>query len=149
VANIVMDRIDNGFVVMGAHLSPIAQPLEQYYVFRVVGQSRTHYTVAAVAVLLIALNAYALWRCIMMPDLRRKWLWIVFILLGWGTIGFNWTDARLNINPLFVAAPVVRVAQDAYQPLTVGMSVPLGTLVFLTRWRAYRRRQKAAISQFE
>jgi hypothetical protein len=145
VANIVMDQTASGFVVMGAHFTPVSQPLEQYYVFRAAGQSRTHYTVAAVAALLIIVNAYALARCIMMPGLRRRWLWIIFVLLGWGTIGFNWTEATFGISPLFVGVPVVRVAQSAYQPLVIGLSLPLGALIFVFR----RRQRDPAIAQFE
>lgn len=149
LAKVVMDRSGDGFIVIGAHIMPIAAPLEQYYQFHLAGQSGTHYKVAAAAIILVALNLYALVHCIMMRDLRWKWLWIVFILFGFGAIEFNWTEGTFGFNPLYLAIPIVRVAQGAYQPLTIGMSLPLGTFMFLIRWRAHQRRLRAAISQFE
>jgi hypothetical protein len=147
--NIVMDRRGDGFVVLGAHITPIIQPLEQYYEFHFLDRSLTHYKVAAVATVLIALNLYALVHCIMMQGLRRKWLWIIFILFGYGWVQFNWTEGTFAFSLLYLAMPIVRVAQGAYQPLTIGISLPLGTFIFLIRWYAHQRRQRAAISQFD
>lgn len=147
LAYIVVDRSGNSFVVMGASLTPIVQPLEQYYETHFLGQSRTHYVVAATAVVLMILNLYALARCIVMQELRRKWLWIIFILFGLGSIEFDWTEGTFNINPLFVAMPIVRFAQSAYQPFIIELSVPIGTFVFLMRRRSHPR--DPTVAQFE
>jgi hypothetical protein len=94
---------------------------------------------------LMTLNLHALVQCIMMQGLRWKWL-DHFHSLWLRSIQLNWTEGTFDFSPLHFTMHIVRVAQNAYQPLAM---VPLGTFMFLGRWRAHRRRQNAAISQFD
>jgi hypothetical protein len=74
---------------------------------------------------------------------------IFFILVGWGSVQFNWTDAVFTYKVLAIYIPVVRLAQYAFQPFTILMSMPLGTMVFLVWLAGFERRRRAVVTQFE
>jgi hypothetical protein len=78
-------RHDGTFIVEGVHVQLIAEPLEQHYAFRFLGQRPMNYVAFAGAVALIVFNAYALARCILMTGLRRN---------GSGSSSFSSASAR-------------------------------------------------------
>ena len=131
LANFVLNRNGSSYLVEGVHIQPLTAPLEKYYAFHFLGQDRTHYAIFSSAVLLILFDAFALARCIMMPRLHRKWLWVVFILVGFGSVQYNWTDATFAYQALTAHIPVVWLTQLSFQPFLVGVSFPLGALLFL------------------
>lgn len=136
LTNLVLNRNGNSYLVEGVHVERLTAPLEKYYAFRFLGQDPTHYAIFAGAVLLILFDAFALARCIMMPRLERKWLWIIFILVGFGSLQYNWTDAVFAYQVLTVHIPVVWLTQLSFQPFTIGVSFPLGAILFLLSQRS-------------
>jgi hypothetical protein len=136
LANFVLQRDGGTFILQGIHVQQIVAPLEEHYAFHFLGQRPMNYVVFAAAVLLILFHAYALARCILMPGLRRKWLWIVFILVGFGSVNYGWTDGTWSYAILSVYVPSVRLSQLAMQSFFVTFSVPLGAIVFMIRRKA-------------
>jgi hypothetical protein len=133
LANVVLRRDGDSFLVETVQARPLKQPLEQYYEFRLFDQDLIDYVILLGAALLILFDAYALAQCIMMPGLRLKWLWIIFILLGAGRIQYNLTDGVWSYAMLYVHFPVVGLTQVCFQSLIVSGGLPIGAVAFWIR----------------
>jgi hypothetical protein len=59
---------------------------------------------------------------------RRKWLWIMFILFGFVSFQLNWTTGQIVLEPLslqFLGSSI------AYGPWMISFSLPLGGFLVL------------------
>ena len=148
-ADFVLRRDGDTFLAEGAHVRILTQPLEEYYAFHFLGQDTRNYVVLFGVVVLILFNAYALVRCITMPELRLKWLWIVFILVGVGMVQYNWTDGVFSYALLHVHVPPVTLVQGPFQPLTLTASLPIGAILFLLWRRLFASPDGAELPQYE
>lgn len=125
----------DSFLVDDFHLQAIDRPYHQIYQFpSLLDVSIVSLLALVFAVLLNLWNARVLVECCFTP-LKRKWLWILFILMGFMTL-------TLYLNPtgsfqlefLTFKLPVAGISKDPLlEPWKVEMSFPLGALVFL--WR--------------
>ena len=62
----------------------------------------------------------------------RKWLWIVFILIGIVQFRYDWTHALVNVKPLsllLLGAGYQR--ENIYSPLILQWAIPVGAFIFL------------------
>jgi hypothetical protein len=85
---------------------------------------------------LVLLNAHTLVRCCFMP-LKRKWLWILFILIGIGDFTVDWQiGGSLNLNFLDIVMPVAQISRNPLMsPWEIGFTIPVGMIVFLLTHR--------------
>jgi hypothetical protein len=63
---------------------------------------------------------------------RRKWLWIMFILFGFVSFQLNWTTGQIVLEPLslqFLGSSIVRAG--VYGPWMISFSLPLGGFLVL------------------
>ena len=85
----------------------------------------------AVPVLIV----WSLIRWIKTPMRSFKWLWIIFILVGFCVLSLNWSTGEVAIQIVTIRVPVVTPGRAGpYAPWTLTVSVPLGAIVFLL-WR--------------
>ncbi len=79
---------------------------------------------------------YALVLCIRMR-MTRKWLWILFILLGVTTLRLNWSTGEMGLQPLSVQLLGASFSRSGLvAPWIFGVSFPLGAVFFLRKRRA-------------
>jgi hypothetical protein len=67
---------------------------------------------------------------------RRKWLWIIFILIGFGKLSLNWTTGQILFNPLSFYVQLFSVAvikHGPYAPWIFSISIPLGAIIFFLK----------------
>jgi hypothetical protein len=69
---------------------------------------------------------------------RRKWLWILAVLVGVGRVSFNWTTGEIGLQPFQALLLGAAWFQPFYGPLILSASPPLGALAFLWRRRQWR-----------
>ena len=131
--NVAVQEKDGKKTIIGFNVAPTKDSLEQQSRFPLVGLSGLHYAVLAWAVAALALTGYALVACARIKGLRRKWLWILFILCGFGGLAINWYTGAWSFQPLRVQLLSVSAFAPLYGPWTVMVSMPLGALVFLFR----------------
>lgn len=80
-------------------------------------------------------SIYALVLCIRTP-LKRKWLWVLFILFGVMTLRLNWSTGGLEFQPLTVQLLSASFFRSGFAgPWIFGLSFPLGALLFLRKRR--------------
>ncbi len=77
------------------------------------------------------LTLYALVICIGTRLVGRKWPWVLFILVGFGSIAVNWTSGQWRVVPFSIQLFSASVAAQLYGPWIVSASIPLGAIVFL------------------
>jgi hypothetical protein len=82
LVEVITRKKGDASTVLGFHLTPQSDSLENLNRFTLVGKSTPQYSILALAVCSLVFSFYALILCIRTRDLRRKWLWLLFILAG-------------------------------------------------------------------
>jgi hypothetical protein len=144
VLAVILQRSGEGApVVAGFHVHQVPDALERVHALTLAGKSPWHHAFLAAGLLLIALTVAAAVACVRTRGLRRKWFWLLFILLGVGGLTLNWTTGEVTVNLLRVQLISASVgATSPYAPWFVTLSLPIGAIVFLVE----RRRLVAAPS---
>lgn len=128
--------------IAGINVTSIPRSLEEEYRFTLAGKSAIQYTVLAAAILFPLLSLFALVKCARDKNLRRKWAWILFILLGVGRLTIDWTTAAWGFQPLSFLLFSSGAFANLYGPWTISVALPLGALLYLL---SRRRNQNPAL----
>ena len=117
----------------GFHIHSMPESLEQQNRFALAGKQWYQYGVLLFAVLnpLFILGVLVLCLRTKMP--KRKWLWIIFILLGFCQLTNDWTTGRCQFNPLYFQLFGAGAFAPAYGAWLISVSIPLGAICFLIR----------------
>lgn len=133
VGNIVLDRVSEGSAIVGFHFYPTKDSLEVINRFTLSGKSPAHYAVLFLCVLIPIFILYSLTVCVL-TRVRRKWLWIIFILFGLVQFRFNWTTGASDIQPIsIVLLGSGYHAASFCAPWILNWALPVGAFVFLLR----------------
>jgi hypothetical protein len=133
--NLATRRKDDAFTIVGLHVYPRAQSLDEENRMTLTGKSPGQYLIFALAILLPSFSLYALILCIRTKMERRKWLWILFILFGVSKVAVNWATGEWQVTPLAIQLFSASAVREGYGPWLVGVSLPLGAILFLFRRR--------------
>jgi len=137
VAGDVVVESQNGTkTIAGIHFRQYSDSLDTLTRFSLRDQSPFHYFVLVCCVVIPCFILYALVICIRTRPLRRKWLWILFILVGVVQFQFNWTTARWDIQPVsIVLLGAGYHSAGPYSPWVLDFGLPLGAMIFFMRRR--------------
>ncbi len=131
LVNVVLEKIGEGkFVVMGFNVNPIMDSLANSTMFSFKNKTLIHYIILILTIIIPVFIVVTLIFCIITP-MQKKWLWILFILLGFGKISFNWTYGDINFQVLSVqlfGSGFVR--SNNFAPWILFTSIPLGGILF-------------------
>ena len=117
------------------------QSLEEANRFTFEGKGPIHYIVFALTVAVPLFIVYALVLCFKTPIARRKWLWLLFVALGFFQLTLNWTDGAFGIQPIsFALLGAGFVRAGPYMPFIFNVTIPIGAIVFLARRRSLAAR---------
>lgn len=130
---IALHRSGDKLSIYGLHLKPQTASLEQVNALTFAGKSRTHYLFAGAAVLVFVFWAVSVFACLFTPMARRKWLWVIFVLLGFLGLNLNWTTGQLSFLLINVSVPAVRAWHNFYGPWIIQIAFPVGAIVFWLR----------------
>lgn len=126
--------------IVGLNVYPQKSSLEEQVRFTLKGKSPAQYVILAAAVLALSLTLFALVACIRAKGLRRKWLWILSIIFGFGLLSTNWATGAVNYQLLYVSLFSAGAFAPLYGPWTISVSAPVGAILFLLRRRKLRPR---------
>lgn len=142
LTNVVLQRRGNQLTVLGLHVNPMKQSLKESNKFTFAGKSIIHYIVFGLAIAIPLFIVYALVLCFRTPIVKRKWLWLLFVALGFVQLSLNWTDGGYGIQPIsFVLLGAGFFSAGPYAPVILNIAFPLGAVVFL-----FKRRSLGAIN---
>jgi hypothetical protein len=99
--NVATQKKDGVSTIIGFNVYPLTDSLENLNKFTLAGKNLLQYLTLALAVLIPLFTLFALVLCIRTKMEKRKWLWIIFILIGIGKFTVNWTTGQWNFAPFF------------------------------------------------
>jgi len=137
----VATRTKNGeTAIIGLRVQQETTSLESQNRFTLAGKNALQYGVLVSAIAAALFTLVVLVDCAKTKMKRRKWLWILFILIGFGKLSMNWATGQWGAT--FLAAQLFSASAVAslFGPWTVSVSLPVGAAVFLI----YRRRLREA-----
>jgi hypothetical protein len=136
LVNVVTQKKGDVSTLVGLHVTPIPDSLENLNRFTLVGKSALQYLtlICAVASLLFTLYVFSI--CIRSRDMKPKWLWSIAVLIGVGYFGVNWGTGQWTFQVFAIQIPCFSMKHDLYGPWIVAAYVPLGAIAFLhRRWK--------------
>jgi hypothetical protein len=134
LAAITVDTIDEQKQVFGVNVNPIPKSLGELNAFTFAGKSILYYVILVAAVITPLFMLFSLIVCIRTKMKKRKWLWIIFIIFGFGALSLNWTTGQMNLNPLnFQLFGAGCHKPGLYAQWTISVAFPLGAILFLIR----------------
>lgn len=131
LVNVAVRERQGTKAVIGFNVNPMTQPLEELHRFTLTGKGTLQYLVLVAAIAAALLTFYALVSCVRTEFPKRKWLWILFILMGFGTLAVNWTTGEWSVTPLSAQLFSAAAMAPLYGPWTIAVSLPLGSIIFL------------------
>jgi hypothetical protein len=147
LVNVVIRKKGPAVTIAGFHVNEISDSLENLNRFTLRGKNALRYSVLALAVLLSLFSLSVLVLCARTQPLKRKWLWILFILVGVGRLAVNWTTGEWSVTPLALHIPCAHAFASPYGPWTIAVYFPLGAALFLRkRKKTFDRPIQSAIS---
>ena len=112
------------------------------------GKSGAQFAVMASAAVVVALTLYAFVLCIRTRNVKRKWLWILFILVGFGAVQANWTTGEIGFKLLNIQLFSAGAVAQSYSPWIITAALPLGAIIFLfKRWQRGREWETPATNE--
>jgi len=91
----------------GLQANRLADSLERANAFTLSGKNLIHYAFLS---LVIALGGFVIATfviCYRSPDIKNRWLWMVFILFGAFQASMDWTTGEISIVPITIHTPPV------------------------------------------
>ena len=139
LTNLVLEKKGEVLLVKGMHVRPLPASLEIINQFTFQGKGVINYIFLSLAILVVSLIIIALVLCIKTPIPKRKWLWIIFILVGFVKVTLNWTTGELGITPVSFLIPGSGIERSGpYVPWLLETSLPLGAILFLVKRKKWR-----------
>jgi hypothetical protein len=117
---------------------PESSPVDSMSRFTLSGKGLDHYSILLMALISVSIAIYAVVICIRTPIQKRKWLWIVIIILGIGKFGIEWSSGELWYKVLYLSIFPAGFGFDYESPF-VYASIPAGAILFLLLQRHLRR----------
>jgi hypothetical protein len=137
----------NQFRIWSLHVEPLRESLEQFNAFTFSGKSWLHYFVLLALILALATTLHAFVLCLRTAGLRRKWLWVIFILVGFCAFSLNWTSGEFHVYILHANLFSASVFRNGFAgPWFVTFAIPVGAIMFL---RKRRKMTQTAIDQIQ
>jgi hypothetical protein len=133
VAELSTKKAGSRVSIIGFHVTPISESLEDQNRFTLVGKTPFQYCVLALALCSLLFTLYMAVICLRTKNVRRKWLWTLFILTGVEKLAVNWNTGQLTIGILAFQIPCFLASHPLYGPWTIGAFFPLGAVLFLNR----------------
>ncbi len=138
LVEMVLDRRGDELAVVGLHLYRDDQAWTETNRVTFAGKGLQHFVIFAMAIFNPIFILFAVVQCIRTPMSRRKWLWIIFILVGVTEFQLNWTTGEIGFKFLNVSLLAAGFAKfSPISPLILKVGVPLGAVIFLlerNRW---------------
>lgn len=145
LANISLERIGGGeLIVNSVNVNPIPDSLEKINKFTLKSKGPIHFVFLALIFFLPVFIIFTFIVCLRTRIGRKKWLWAIFILFGYGQFSLNWTTGAGSVNPIyFQILGAGFMSAGKYAPWILSISFPLGAILFWVRKGKMGKRQEA------
>ena len=125
--------------VIRFYLNKIPNSLEEINKFTLKEKTYFHYLILINAIGIPIFVIYSLIICVK-SKIKRKWLWIPFILIGIGALNLNWTTGQIGIELIGFRIPGAGIVKyGLYSPWILSISFPLGAILFLNKRKKLKK----------
>lgn len=134
LAAVTLRRAGDDLVVTGINVQPMTSSLQEINGFSVHRQGALGYAFLSLAVLVPLFILAVFVVCLRTPIPKRKWLWAIFVLLGFSPVSLNLTTGEVGFQLfgiMLLGASVT--AQGPFAPWVIAFAAPFGAAVFLAR----------------
>ncbi|WP_193162471.1 hypothetical protein [Microbulbifer hainanensis] len=145
VADLNLTKQGDNRRVVGFHIMPTNSSQKAINKFSLKDKSATHYVILILAVLVPLFILVTLAFCIRTPIPKWKWLWVLFILGGIGTVTLNWSTGEVATQTLhYLLFGASAFASSEYAPWMISVGIPVGAVIFWVRRKQWIEDHKAA-----
>lgn len=131
VANVALKEKNHSLSVIGFHVYKTNGSLRKINKFSLVGKSALQYVIFALAIAVPLFVIVTLYFCVRTPMPKRKWLWVLFVLVGFVSITVNWTTGQTAIQLLTIKLfSASAMAASPFSPWFISVSIPVGAILF-------------------
>jgi len=147
LATVIVDDISGNLQIYRFQMNTIPKSLEEINAFTFSDKSIRHYIILLIAIGIPVFIIYTIVLCAL-TKMKRKWLWIIFILIGFGRYSFNWTNGQMRFTPIaFQLFSAGFFRKGLYAPWIIYISVPIGALLFILKRRRIRKAESVDVSK--
>ena len=133
--NLALLKEDGHISIMGIHLTHIPDSFVEENRFTLLKKGPSQYLILTMGIVISVFSLYILVRCIFAKIGPIKWVWAVFILVGFTRLSVNWTTGELRFDFPAVVLFWVDAIPVEYGPWMICISLPLGAVLFLIFYR--------------
>lgn len=114
--------------------NPMSKSLQDTHRFTFTDKTAIHYLFFVCCIVVPFFILGTLIVCIRTKLKKRKWLWIIFILVGLVSFSINWTTGQWGVRALNIQLfGSGAAAASIYAPWILSFSIPLGAILFWFR----------------
>ena len=136
LARIVTKQEGENSTLLGINITQTADSLENLNRFSLLGKSAVQYLFLVAAISSVGFTFYVFVLCARTELGRKKWLWLLIVLVGVGKLSVNWVTGECAFTPIAIYLPCAQATRPFYGPWTIAVSFPVGALLFLShRWK--------------
>jgi hypothetical protein len=143
--NVATQKKGEASTVVGFNVNQIPDSLENLNKFTLVGKSPIQYSVLVLAIFIPLFSLYALVLCIRTKIEKRKWLWVIFVMLGFAKFSVDWTTGQWGITPLAFQLFGAGAFAPLYGSWVISISLPLGAFIFMLKRKGMLNQQTNAV----
>lgn len=119
------------------HTQRLDDSLEHVNAFTFAGKGIGQFAFLLIVIALAAFVITTFAICYRSSELKNRWLWLLFILVGVVGVSMDWSTGQLSVAPIsFHAPPFTVLSAGLYSPWIIGITLPVGALTFLIRRKA-------------
>ena len=136
VVNIAIKERGGVMTVTSMHAQRREESLAQTNRLTFEGKGPAHFLFSIAAVIILGFTFWAAWLCFHTPIPRRKWLWMLFVLVSVGKLSMDWTTGTMGFAIFGIHLPAANLTRALVPLRTAGApraGIPLGAIVFLAR----------------
>ena len=145
LANVVLKRTKDALSVVGFNVYRTEASQRELNKFTLAGKSAIQYLVLTLAIAAPLFVLVTLYFCIKTPIQKRKWLWVLFVLVGVGSMSVNWSSGQYHIQPLSLNLfSASALAAGPFAPWIISASIPLGAILFWFKRKGFIESNRAS-----
>jgi hypothetical protein len=120
--------------IVALNVQELEFPLEEQAGFSLEGKTPAEYALLLAAIVFAVLTLVALIVCVLEKGLQRKWLWIIFILVGFGQLSVYWNAGTWRFAAAHLTLFSAGAVSRGYGGWVISVGLPVGAAVYLARW---------------
>jgi hypothetical protein len=146
VTNVQARYGNAGVTVSGVNAHRVDHSLAAGVAFTLRDKSTVHVVwliIAIVIPVVCVLTALLVATARGMPKRKR---WVIASLVGVGRFSLNWSTGAISVNPIYVLLFGAAATRGPATPWIISVSVPLGAILALRKYRDWRRSQVTSVT---